>query len=94
MLGYPIDEKKIHDSIVFLINQSLQNPILRVEILQHATQEIINEIDKIHEELTLLLNTTGLRHDQFELKDICETSKEFLVKLIMNCGFQEYRGRK
>lgn len=88
---YTLEERKIHDSIYFFMAQSITNPILKQRILQYATQEIINQIDEITLSLDKLFNGEGLRQDQFELKDICENTKEFLERLIIQCHFSQYR---
>ena len=94
MVEYTINERKIHDSVYFFMGQSLDNPILKQRLLQYATQEIINQIDEITLSLDVLFHGEGLRMDQFELKDLCERTKEFLERLILDCGFSKYRRNK
>ena len=94
MREYTPQERKIHTSIYFLMDQSLDNPVLKVRILQSATQKILNEIDEIIDSLTEKLNDEGLRHDQFLLLDQCKETKDFLKILIVNRGFSQYRSFK
>lgn len=94
LIPYSVQERRMHDSIYFLVAQSLANPTLKVRILQYATNEIINELTTISDSLNVKFKADGLREDQLKLMDLCKTTEEFLVKLIMNCGFQEYRGKK
>ena len=94
LIPYSVQERRMHDSIYFLVAQSLANPTLKVRILQYATNEIINELTTISDSLNVKFKADGLKEDQLKLMDLCKTTEEFLVKLIMNCGFQEYRGKK
>lgn len=90
-MSYTKDEKKIHKAIENFFGELITNPLLKNTLLQYATNEIIKEIDKMIYNLNTKLNEEGLRHDEFELKSICETTRDFLIPLILHCQFQEYR---